>query len=279
MFTAVFVSAAAVGLAAYGCGSKGSSTSTPLGGEGQGCFSNATCDQGLVCSNNVCVAATTDGSIMDSTVSTMDAPTLGGDAGTGDVQAADSPSTIDAAVEGSTEEGGDAAANEAGADAGMDAPSTDSGEPDAGDGACQSPSHLHPPTMTPDSIYCPFGSADGGPSYCDEGTQHCCEPATGQSTCTGIATSCAAGDVDWQCEDPVTDCESLGNPVCCAPGASIVLGDAGCRNYSMNLTGTRCVASVAACTGIVMCTSNEECSLGQTCVPFDKGGNGVGGCM
>jgi hypothetical protein len=29
----------------------------------------------------------------------------------------------------------------------------------------------------------------------------------------------------------------------------------------------------------VMCTSTSECPTGQTCTPFEKAGNQVGGCM
>jgi hypothetical protein len=160
----------------------------------------------------------------------------------------------------------------------------DSGQSDAaGDAYCAMISSLHPPP--PDAgmntIYCPFSG--GGPSeYCTAGTQHCCQP-TGPSTvpasCLAIGTPCPSSgtgvDVDWQCEDPIADCP--GGMVCCAMGATLVLGAPGCGNSATHMTGTVC-ASPGACTGIVMCTTPKECPAGQNCNPFVRAGNAVGGC-
>ncbi len=77
----------------------------------------------------------------------------------------------------------------------------------------------------------------------------------------------------------MADCTDPANPVCCAPGASIGLGTPGCGNFAHTMKNTVCVASQAACSGIIMCTNNNECPSGQTCTPFSKAGNQVGGCM
>jgi hypothetical protein len=134
-------------------------------------------------------------------------------------------------------------------------------------------------TMT---LYCPFSGVDGGPNdYCDPSSQHCCETPAGAapSACTPAATACTTGSgyVDWECQDPVADCKNSSTPVCCAPGASIGLGNPGCGNFAHTMTKTQCVAT-GACTGIVMCTSDTECPSGQHCTPFGKAGNQVGGC-
>ena len=81
--------------------------------------------------------------------------------------------------------------------------------------ACHGPTNLHPPKMGMASVYCPFSGVNGGkPTYCQQGTQHCCEPSSGTAACNPIATPCAAGAMDWQCED-TTDCP-MGNQCCAA---------------------------------------------------------------
>jgi len=123
---------------------------------------------------------------------------------------------------------------------------------------------------------------DAGNAYCTATTEHCCEtPAGGPiSACAPIATACmmGAGYTDWQCEDPVADCKDPTKPVCCAPGASIGLGAAGCGNFAHTMKNTICVAS-GQCAGITMCTSDSECTSPMKCTPFGKAGNQVGGCM
>lgn len=152
--------------------------------------------------------------------------------------------------------------------------------PDAG--PCGKITKLHPPS--PDAgantLFCPFSGVDGGKDeFCTAQTEHCCEPpasAMTPSTCDPIATPCATGDTDWQCEDPVADCPS--GMECCAPGASIgISADPMCGNFAHKFHGTQCVAA-GTCMGIQMCTSDSECPSGKTCVPFATKGNAVGGC-
>ncbi len=140
------------------------------------------------------------------------------------------------------------------------------------------------------SVYCPFSGVDGGEAqYCTAGTEHCCETPEGAATpsaCQPSSTACMTGTgyTDWQCEDPTSDC-SGSNTVCCAPGATLVMGGTTngvvCENYASKMTNTVCVANAAACTGIIMCTSDAECvTFGKTtCVAFAKAGNQVGGCQ
>lgn len=168
----------------------------------------------------------------------------------------------------------------------------DSGAPtDAGaDAGCSKVSSLHPPSADAgtSTIFCPFATgADGGTAtiYCTGGSQHCCETPSGTSpsTCEALATTCpVAKSTDWQCQDPVSDCKDPTKPVCCAAGASIGLGTpAGvCGNFAHTMTATACVANEAACSGIILCTSNAECPSDKpTCTPFSKAGSQVGGCM
>jgi len=108
------------------------------------------------------------------------------------------------------------------------------------------------------------------------------------STCTANGTACGAGDVDWVCEDP-TECPAA-NPVCCTNfGAKVLqnmVGGMACPNdfYGSKMTGTQCVATVAACTGaampgVVICSADAECTAPQKCIGFTKSGNHVGACM
>jgi hypothetical protein len=128
-------------------------------------------------------------------------------------------------------------------------------------------------------ITCPYSGVDGGvTNACSPGSEHCCESTTNQTgSCDPIGTACpsGAGNLDWQCIDPVSNCGG-GTPVCCAAGATLVLGGTGCGNYATGLTATTCAAT---CTGITLCTSNSECPNGMTCTPFSVGGNPVGACM
>ncbi len=157
--------------------------------------------------------------------------------------------------------------------------SSTSGAGGAG-GGCSTPSTLHPPSADAgtSTLYCPFSAVDGGKNlYCTNTTEHCCEPKMGTATCDPIATACAPMDMDWQCEDPKADCPS--GQVCCAPGATFGQGAPGCANFAHTMTKTQCMAA-ASCTGMIMCTSNDECPASQpTCTPFKKAGNQVGACQ
>jgi hypothetical protein len=152
------------------------------------------------------------------------------------------------------------------------------------------------------TIYCPFSGDAGTGGYCTPNpsnlglAQHCCETPAGAavpSECvTKITNPCPSipGTIDWQCNDPVTDCPS--GDVCCALGANIglggVMGAEACQNFAHQMTGTTCVPAsacpnTAASAGanppnILVCTSNPECPNGQQCLPFTKTGSQVGGC-
>jgi hypothetical protein len=144
------------------------------------------------------------------------------------------------------------------------------------DAGCTAPGTLHaPPTGTTMTLYCPFS---GTPAVsCDPSTQHCCEGTTtgSASSCSPTATPCAAGQIDWQCEDPVADC--TGATHCCGIG-TFMLGGTGCANYASHFTGTHC-ASACASGEITMCTNDNECPAGQHCTPFKTHGNQVGACQ
>jgi hypothetical protein len=165
---------------------------------------------------------------------------------------------------------------------------------------CKTPTTLHPPHLDagPGTIYCPFSAVDGGKNeYCTPQTEHCCETPAGStipSACLPMGTTCNPapgpppnGSTDWQCEDPVTDCQQ--GEVCCAPGATIGLGGTvggmQCANFAHHMTYTACLPA-AQCPNagnmgnIILCTSDSECpSATPTCTPFGKAGNQVGGCM
>jgi hypothetical protein len=145
----------------------------------------------------------------------------------------------------------------------------------------------HPPMPEAGTatIYCPFSGVDGGDNvYCNAGTEHCCAPSTGTSTCVAIDAGCASGDMDWQCQDPTTDCVEVGaaGSVCCAAGGSLEVGSMmngfQCENKSDDVKSSVCAAS---CTGLTLCALNSECTSFpmQTCVAFEKGGAIVGACQ
>ena len=154
-------------------------------------------------------------------------------------------------------------------------------------GACNAPTPLHPPSLDAGTgtIFCPFSAADGGANkYCTAGTQHCCQvPSPGTSTCQPVPTACPVGpgDIDWQCEDPVSDC-NFAKPVCCATGAALEpgpkLSGSQCRSYSTTITQATCVGS-GQCQGLVLCTADAECPTPQKCTPFLSAGSQLGGCM
>ena len=141
---------------------------------------------------------------------------------------------------------------------------------------CSAPAKLYPPKQgVAKSLYCPFSGAMGMKAqYCQGGTEHCCEPKTGQADCQALATACPNGDTDWQCEDPVADCPK--GQQCCASGTLVINPDQSCANYATGFHGTHCAANCAG-NEIQICTSTGECS-GKTCIPFKAKGNSVGGC-
>jgi len=209
----------------------------------------------------------------------------GGNDASADTSVEDSPSGMDSAPEDSGMPQDTGTVDTSVIDANWkDTGGDDGGISDAAtDAAPQCPpiTTLHPPAIDGGNttLYCPFSGADGGANtYCSAGSEHCCESTSSStSSCDPIGTACASGDDDWQCADPNADC-SGGTPVCCAPNATLVLGAAGCGNYATSMKSTTCVASTAACTGIIMCTSTSECPNGMTCTPFDHAANAVGGC-
>ncbi len=197
-----------------------------------------------------------------------------GDSGTGDESGGGSEA-------GTTDGPGADSATDSG-DAGGEGGITDAGSDvvEAAVSTCTG-SSLHPGS-TSNSLYCPFSAvADGGGNdYCDPSVEHCCDfGSPGASSCQATGAACGAGvAVDLGCADPATDCP-VSHPVCCAPGASIVLGvGTACTNSASSMTSTTCVAA-GTCTGIQMCTSTAECPSGKTCTPFRQAGNDVGGCM
>jgi hypothetical protein len=151
---------------------------------------------------------------------------------------------------------------------------TDTGTPgDTGSDACKPPGKLYPPKADAGDFYCPFVAP--AKTYCKNGTEHCCEPSTGSSTCTPIATACAAGTTDWQCDDP-SECPS--GQKCCGIGKLVISPDPACENYASGFKGTHCKTACDPSTEIEMCTSAGECTGGTTCTPFSTKGSAVGGC-
>jgi hypothetical protein len=164
-----------------------------------------------------------------------------------------------------------------------DTGSEDGGVTDASDAApfCGPVSTLPTPMGGADAgaglFGCPGASADAGVAACIAGNEHCCENGIGDTasgSCVPVGTACSGSNItDWNCTDANTDC---GGGTCCATGATLVVGGAGCGNYATGMTGTTCSAT---CTGITLCTSTGECPTGKTCTPFEYAGNPVGGCL
>jgi hypothetical protein len=198
-------------------------------------------------------------------------PTTHADSGTGtsgdDASMTTSPSGDDSGSMTTTTSGDDSGSTTTttGDDTGTTTGTTD---------ACKPPGKLYPPKAGATDFYCPFGSKEAGTNYCKNGTEHCCEPATGTSTCEASGTACATGDTDWQCDD-ASECGS--GMVCCA-AATWHAGAAGCENYVSGFKGSHCAASCA--TGeITICQQATSCSGGTTCTPTAIKGNSVGVCQ
>lgn len=134
------------------------------------------------------------------------------------------------------------------------------------------------------TIYCPFSGVDGGDNiYCDNTTQHCCDPSMGTATCNAITDECASTEMDWQCQGP-TDCDvsDAGTPICCAAGGSIETGTmmngVQCENKgSSAIKATKCAASCAG--GLTLCTQDSDCPSSMHCIAFERYAAIVGGCM
>jgi hypothetical protein len=135
-------------------------------------------------------------------------------------------------------------------------------------------------------FYCPFSKVDGGSiEYCTGGTEHCCEPSTGTSSCEPIATQCGTGNTDWQCEG-TPDCASMPGTICCGtghvaqqaaqPGCGPDGGTLPAFPYVSGFTGSSCMTP-SACTTFQICSQTTECSTG-TCTPIRPKGNDIGYC-
>jgi hypothetical protein len=125
------------------------------------------------------------------------------------------------------------------------------------------------------TLYCPFGST--GNKDCNPASAHCCEPATGSSSCTALDASCPVGDVDWHCGDPATDCPGTA-PLCCGNGTVVAATNTCPGAYSLDLTSTGCAAACAQ-NQIQICETNAECPIAHpTCLPFRSDGNDIGYC-
>ncbi len=143
------------------------------------------------------------------------------------------------------------------------------------------------------AMYCPFSAvADGGASrYCTHGG-HCCETpesAGTPSTCEDGGVTCpVVNSTDWQCEG-TPDCDT--GQVCFGTGTVTNRAaqphcaiDGGTLPPSIQVagfTGSTCQASCAVIDGgqpWQICSKTSECGGGQTCVPINAKGNGVGAC-
>jgi hypothetical protein len=89
-----------------------------------------------------------------------------------------------------------------------------------------------------------------------------------------------SGYVDWQCEDPATDCPA--GQLCCADGTWVDGGTENgmvCANFASHMTHTYCASSCG--TGTIICETQAECTaIGLTaCLTFTKAGNPIGACF
>lgn len=122
---------------------------------------------------------------------------------------------------------------------------------------------------------CPFSAPSGQPwDYCSSGTQHCCIPFSGQSSCQ--ATCPVDAGRDFQCLDTI-DC--TGGGVCCGIGQ--VLKDDACGTYyGKSFKGSKCATSCDTNNNeFKICQSDDDCTGGQTCTPMSAVGAQFGFCQ
>jgi hypothetical protein len=177
---------------------------------------------------------------------------------------------------------GSSTGSNTGSGSGSPGSSTGSGSTDAGtgSGSCEAPPTKVYAETAGEGLYCPFSviTDAGKAGDCPVG-DHCCEPASGTSTCVATGTACASGDTDWQCEGPL-DCTGAGaaGPLCCGTGTietSPACGSNPAYPYVSKFTGSACAASCAA--SFTICSQQSECTTG-TCTPIKPKGNTIGYC-
>lgn len=247
-----------------GCGdSTGGTTTGTLGGA---CYANSTCNAGLDCVSNQCVASS-DAATLDSgsSVPSIDSGGDTTDAGTG----ADS---------------GDRDASNVNPDASSDAARFDGSFAD-----CGTLPTLHDAGPGP---FCPLQQLmDGGPEFAScAANEQCCYyqgvAPTPASTCNANGVACAPQatyiTIDWAC-DVAGHCPA--NDVCCMygkdAGTTNVVADNTCPTgallRALNVGGSRCAAACAA-GEVKLCATTADCPMGTTCTAFSTNAKVLGIC-
>jgi len=138
------------------------------------------------------------------------------------------------------------------------------------------------PFTTDSGPFCPF-QGDGSTFTSCLGTEHCCLPAKGNSTCTPNGTACvfaadAATNSDFQC-DETNDCTT--GQVCCENAGALIQQDPGCTMYDFvsGQKGTSCVQTACPQGQGQVCGSNADCPTGKTCFPVNTKAMWLGVCV
>jgi len=130
--------------------------------------------------------------------------------------------------------------------------------------------------------FCPF-QGDGSTFGPCQPTEHCCLPASGNSTCTANGTACvfakdAATNSDFQCNE-TNDCTS--GQVCCENAGALIQQDLGCTKYDFvsGQKGTSCVQTSCPQGQGQICGSTADCPQGKTCFPVNTKAMWLGVCV
>jgi hypothetical protein len=158
---------------------------------------------------------------------------------------------------------------------------TDGGPKDANTSDCKNVPEAAPFT-TDSGPFCPF-QGDGSTFGACLGTEHCCLPASGNSTCTPNGTACtfakdAATNSDFQCNE-TNDCTT--GQVCCENAGALIQQDPGCTMYDFvsGQKGTSCVQTSCPQGQAQVCGSNADCTGGKTCFPVNTKAMWLGVCV
>ena len=130
--------------------------------------------------------------------------------------------------------------------------------------------------------FCPF-QGDGSTFASCLPTEHCCLPASGNSTCTPNGTACtftkdAATNSDFQCNE-TNDCTT--GQVCCENAGAQIQQDPGCTQYDFvsGQKGTSCVQTACPAGQGQICGSTADCPTGKTCFPVNTKAMWLGVCV
>jgi hypothetical protein len=158
----------------------------------------------------------------------------------------------------------------------QDQNSGDSSNPQDAGADCKT---VNGPFSTDAGPFCPF-QGDGSTFAACNGTDHCCLPSSGNSTCAPTCTfnNPDASNADFQCNE-TNDCTT--GQVCCENAGAEIQQDLGCTMYDFvsKQKGTTCVATSCPSGQAQVCGSDADCTGGKTCFPVNTKAIWLGVCV